>query len=292
MNFKHMMARYMEEAGGAGTPGGAPTPTPTPAPAGGTPAPVPAPTPTPAPSLLESGSSPGTPGTTDFIPEKLRIMKDDGTLDLDASSRKVAEAYSALEKRLGAGDVPPKTAEEYTVTVPDALKEAFDPATDEGMKGFLSGALEQGMTQKQVDFVMGKYFELAPQLVGGAQQYDANTAAAELQKVWPTDADMKRNVRNAYVGASAAAQKAGLDINEIMNTSPLRNDPTFLRLMAALGPEFVEDPGAGGSATLTVEDISTLMNSDAYTNSKHPDHAKVSAKVKAYYLRKHGDAAV
>jgi hypothetical protein len=280
--------RYMEQAGGDPAPGGAPA-TPPAEPAPGAPA-TPAAPATPPASVLAGGGAPDGAPSTDFIPEKLRVMKDDGTLDMDASSRKLAEAYGSLEKRFGAGDVPPKEASEYKITVPDAFKEAFDPATDKGMQGFLSAALAEGMTQKQVDLVMAKYFEMAPQLVAGAAQYDANTATAELKKTWATDADFNRNVRNAYVGTNAAAQKAGLDVAEIMNGS-LGNNPQFLRLMAALGPEFQEDPGAGGASMVTQDDVNTLMASEAYTNPRHPEHAKVSAKIQQYFNRKYGTEA-
>ncbi len=275
---------YREELDGQGGAGGAPaTPPATP------PAAAPATPPAGAPaSLLATGADAGqAPAGNDFIPEKLRVMKDDGTLDMDASSRKMAEAYGSLEKRFGSGEAPPKDASEYKVTVPDALKDAFDPATDEGMKGFLSGAHAAGLNQAQVDFVMGKYFEMAPALAAGAQQFDANTATAELKKTWPTDADFTRNVKNAYVGANAAAQKAGINIDEVMS-GPLGNNPQFLRLMAALGPEFNEDPGVGSMGATSQEDVNTLMASEAYTNPRHADHAKVSAKISDFFKRKHG----
>lgn len=53
--------------------------------------------------------------TTDWMPEKYRTNKEDGSLDLEASSRKVAEAYKHLETRMGSGDAPPKSADEYAV---------------------------------------------------------------------------------------------------------------------------------------------------------------------------------
>lgn len=244
----------------------------------------------PAGSVLQAGATPPEGGTTDFIPEKYRTNKEDGSLDLEASARKLAEAYGHAEKRIGAGDIPPKEASEYQVTVPDTLKEAFDPATDTDMQAFLKDAHAAGLTQKQLDMVMGKYFELAPQLAAGAKQYDAETATAELKKTWATDADFNRNVRNAYVGADAIAQKAGLNVKDIMD-GPLGNDPTFLKLMAAIGPEFAEDAPPGGQQMASQEDIESLMRSQAYTDPKHPDHAKVSEKVRKYYERKFGTEA-
>jgi len=281
MLIKRFINRYMDQAG-------------EPAPAGGTPAPDAPPAapdaPAAAPSLLADGAKAPADQPAEFIPEKHRIMKEDGSLDLDASSRKLAEAYSSLEKRFGSGDAPPKDASEYKVTVPDALKEVFDPAKDEGLQGFLKDAQAAGLNQAQMDLVLGKYFDIAPKLAAGAAQLDAKAATEELQKTWATEADFKRNVRNAYTGASVAAQKAGININEVMN-GPLGNNPQFLRLMAALGPEFQEDQAPGGASMTSVEDINTLMNSEAYTNPRHADHAKVSARVKAYYDRKYGTEA-
>jgi hypothetical protein len=292
MLIRRLIHRYMEQAGADGASGGGAAgdggaAAGAAAGAGGAAAGAGA-----AGSVLASGAAGAADGAsgTDFIPEKLRVVKEDGTLDLDASSRKLAEAYGSLEKRFGSGEAPPKDASEYKITVPDALKEAFDPATDEGMNGFLAGAHAAGLNQAQVDFVMGKYFEMAPQLAAGAAQFDTTTATAELKKTWATDADFTRNVRNAYVGTNAAAQKAGLDVAEIMN-GPLGNNPQFLRLMAALGPEFQEDPGAGGASMVTQDDINTLLTSEAYTNPRHPDHAKTSEKVRKYFERKHGTEA-
>lgn len=236
-----------------------------------------------------SGSGAGAAGT-DFIPEKYRVNKEDGTLDLEASSRKLAEAYGSAEKRIGAGDIPPKTAEEYAVTVPDAFKESWKPEEDQSFKDFRAKAHEAGMTQKQLDLVMGQYFEMAPKLVAGAAVMDANAATAELKKTWATEADFNRNVRNAFVGTNALAQKAGLTVDEIMN-SPLGNDPKFLKLMAAIGPEFSEDSPPGGQQMTSQEDIDSLMRSEAYSNPKHADHAKVSAKIKSYFERKFGTEA-
>lgn len=240
-------------------------------------------------SVLAAGAS-GSLSTSDFIPEKYRVTGEDGALDLEASARKLAEAYGHAEKRIGAGDLPPKEASEYKVTVPDTLKEAFDPATDEGMQKFLAGAHEKKFTQAQLDYVIQNYFELAPQLVAGAKQYDADAATAELKKTWATDADFSRNVRNAFVGVNAAAQKAGITVDEIM-ASPLANDPMFLKLFAALGPEFNEDAPPGGEQFKGEEDVNTMMASEAYTNPKHPDHAKVSERVRKYFERKHGTEA-
>lgn len=244
-------------------------------------------------SLLAGGAS-GAP-TTDYIPEKYRVSKDDGSFDLEASSRKLAEAYASAEKRIGGGDIPPKSADEYTVTVPDALKDAFDPKTDEGFKAFSGKMHELGLTQKQLDGVMEHYFDLAPKLVAGASMLDANTAKAQLEQVWASQGGFDHQVRNAYQGAAVLAQKAGISIDEVMAPTGLGNNVQFLRLMAAIAPEFAEDKSAGGTSMggATTEDkVNEMMMSDAYKNPKHPEHEKVSATVRGFFERKYGTAAV
>lgn len=246
------------------------------------------------PASLLAGGAAGTP-TTDFMPEKYRVMKDDGTMDLDASSRKLAEAYASAEKRIGGGDIPPKSADEYTVTVPDAMKEAFDPKTDEGFKAFAGQMHELGLTQKQLDGVMAQYFELAPKLVAGASVLDATAAKTQLEQVWASQGGFDHQVRNAYHGAAVLAQKAGVDINDIMAPTGLGNNVQFLRLMAAIAPEFAEDKSPGGTSMggATTEDkVNEMMMSDAYKNPKHPEHEKVSATVRSFFERKYGTAAV
>lgn len=242
---------------------------------------------TAATSLLQTGAADQAAVANDFIPEKLRVTNAEGVLDLDASSRKMAEAYGALEKRLGSGDAPPAAPTDYKITVPDALKEAFDPATDTGMQGFLDGAHKVGLNQAQVDFVMGQYFTMAPQLAAGSVLLDEAGARAELQKTWATDADFKRNLTNAHVGATAIAQKAGLNVDEIMN-GPLGNSVPFMRLMAAIGPEFKEDSAPGGNVMTSDSDIAALLASEAYNNPRHAEHEKVSAQARKYFERKHG----
>ena len=244
------------------------------------------------PASLLAGGAAAAPA--DFMPEKYRVMKDDGSMDLDASSRKLAEAYANAEKRIGSGDIPPKSADEYSVTVPDALKDAFDPATDEGFKAFAGEMHELGLTQKQLDGVMKHYFDLAPKLVAGASMLDATSAKTQLEQVWASQGGFDHQVRNAYQGAAALAQKAGIAIGDIMAPTGLGNNVQFLRLMAAIAPEFAEDKSPGGTSMggATTEDkVIEMMMSDAYKNPKHPEHEKVSATVRSFFERKYGTAA-
>jgi hypothetical protein len=225
-------------------------------------------------------------GQAPSIPEKYQVKKADGTLDVEASSLKLAEAYGNLEKRIGTGDIPPKTAEEYTIPVPDEMKELFDPKTDPLMGAFLKDAHAAGLTQKQMDLVMGKYFELAPQLVEGGQQLSADACIANLKQDWKTDEQYKAEVGKAFKAAQAFGDK---DAEAIVKD--YGNDPRIIRLLARVGGELGEDTSINPGGSLpNGQTVEGLMQSEAYTNPKHADHARVSAQVSAHFA-KQADAA-
>lgn len=203
------------------------------------------------------------------------------TLDVEASARKLAESYAGLEKRVGSGDVPPKTADEYAVEVPEQFKEVW---SDESFGAFKAEALAAGLTQKQLDFVMGKYFTVAPDLVAGGAKYDAETATAELRKTWANDAEFTGNINAAYKAFTAFAGE-GDDMDAI------GNNPVALRILAKVGKEMGEAGGIPAQATTaSAESVDDLLRSPAYLDSKHPDHKAVSAKVQAHYAKKYGTA--
>lgn len=246
----------------------------------------------PAGSVLNQGANvdPGAEPSA-WIPEKYQVKKDDGSIDIDASARKLAEAHGHLEKRLGSGDLPPKTADEYQLTLPDTFKDV-DVRADPDMAEFLQDAHAAGMNQKQVDAVMKAYAKMATTMAQGGAAASAEDCAADLRSSWASDSDYKRNVSLAYSAQQVAAQKAGLTFEQV--DKALGNNPTFLRLMAALGPEFSEDTSVGGESirATSQEDVEKLMLSDAYKDPKHVDHAKVSERVRKYFERKHGTDAV
>lgn len=221
----------------------------------------------------------GAQGQTPSIPEKYQVKKADGSLDVEASSLKLAEAYGNLEKRIGTGDLPPKTAEEYTIAVPDAVKDVWDPKADPLFGEFTKEAHAAGLTQKQMDLVMGKYFELAPQLVEGGQQLTAEACVADLKQEWKTDEQYKAEVGKAYKAAQAFGDK---DAEAIVKD--YGNDPRIIRLLARVGAELGEDRSINPGGTLPAgQSVESLMMSEAYTNPKHADHARVSAQVQAYF---------
>lgn len=229
------------------------------------------------------------------MPEKYRVAKPDGTVDVEASARKLAEGHVALEKRLGSGDAPPKSAEEYAVAVPEALKEAVgDLSKDEMFTQFRTDMHGLGLNQKQFDGVMARYFELAPKLASGAAQLNTEVATAQLTKEWSDPAVFEKNVKLAYTAGTTVAKAAGMTFDDLEKAG-LANNPTFIKLMAAIGPEFGEDSAVAGQSAAgfaSDADIQKLLASEANLNPKHPDYKATRAKVEAYYNRKFGTQAI
>lgn len=272
-----------EQPGAAG--GGAPVVTAPVAPSA-TGAPV-----APAASVLAGGAAtdPAAPTAPEAwaMPDKFKVSKEDGTLDMEASARKMGESLQHLEKRMGSGDAPPKTADEYAVNVPDEWKEAF-PADSETMAAFRKDAHEQGLSQKQFDFFIGKYIEQAPLLAAGGAQATYEQAESDLKGTWKTDAEFKAQTGNAFKAWSAFA-----DPVDAGKMDEVGNNPAVVRLLARIGAEMKEGGSipAGADSGVGAQDVKSLLTSEANTNPRHPDHAATRAKVDAYYAKKYGNEA-
>lgn len=237
-------------------------------------------------SLLSTGA--GEPGASDWLPEKYRVMGEDGKLNIEGSARKLADAHTSLEKRLGSVGTPPKTADEYE---PKVEVEGFnweEFKADPRMQSFMKTAHAKGITNDQMSFILGEYAQLAPELVGGAAELDSQSATTQLREVWKTDAEFKQNIGLAFRAFNSLADDADKGrIDEI------GNNPMVIRMLAKVGAEMQEDAPAGGDVNLEEQQtIRDLMKSPAYMDPKHTDHEIVSAKVKAYYLKRYGDQTV
>ncbi|EDK8543073.1 hypothetical protein L8092_004908 [Salmonella enterica] len=237
-------------------------------------------------SLLSTGA--GEPGANDWLPEKFRVMGEDGKISIESSARKLAENYTHLEKRMGSGDAPPKTADDYA---PKVEVEGFnweEFKADPRMQGFMKTAHAKGITNDQMSFILGEYAQRAPELAGGAAALDSEAATTQLREVWKTDAEFKQNIGLAFRAFNSLADDADKGrIDEI------GNNPMVIRMLAKVGAEMQEDAPAGGDVNLEEQQtIRDLMKSPAYMDPKHADHERVSAKVKAYYQKRYGDQTV
>ncbi|HEI8775480.1 hypothetical protein [Enterobacter cloacae] len=237
-------------------------------------------------SLLSTGAN--EPGASDWLPEKYRVMGEDGKLNIEGSARKLADAHTSLEKRLGSVGTPPKTADEYE---PKVEVEGFnweEFKADPRMQSFMKTAHAKGITNDQMSFILGEYAQRAPELVGGSAALDSEAASTQLREVWKTDAEFNKNIGLAFRAFNSLADDADKGrIDEI------GNNPMVIRMLAKVGAEMQEDAPAGGDVNLEEQQtIRDLMKSPAYMDPKHADHERVSAKVKAYYQKRYGDQTV
>ena len=234
-----------------------------------------------------SALSAGSEWTPQSIPEKFRVAGDDGELDLAASLRKVDEHRSALEKRMGTGDIRPKSADDYKLPDTDVFKGLqLDEA---GAKAFRQEAFDMGLTPKQYEAVMGKWASLAPELVNAGQAETVETAVSSLKEVWKDDYDA--NIKESFRVVNQVADKAGISFAEVEKA--IGNNPVAIRLFAALGVEMREDAtppaangGTGGGAQTRSEYVAE--NWPAYSNPQDPKHKMVTDRAAALAAREKG----
>lgn len=236
-------------------------------------------------TLLDTGAA---AGDASWLPEKYQVKDDAGALDVEQSARKMAEAHVHLEKRLGSGDAPPKTPEEYA---PKVEAEGFkwdEFKSDPRMQGFMKAAHAKGITNDQMSFILGEYMQQAPALVNGAAALDADAAKAELQQTWKSDAEFNKNIGLAFRAFNQLA-----DEGDKGRIGEIGNNPIVLRLLAKMGAEMREDvPPSGEVNQEEYQGIKELMKSEAYTNPKHQDHERVAAQVRAFYQKTYGNTPV
>ncbi|UZD96265.1 hypothetical protein LOY64_04455 [Pseudomonas corrugata] len=247
-----------------------------------------------APAAPPAGSVLGSGATTDYIPEKYRVNKEDGSLDLEQSSRKLAESYIHLEKRMGTGDAPPKSADEYAVKLEGVEGFNWDEfKADENTQSFLKGAHAKGLTNDQVQYVIGEYMKAAPGLIEGGVQLTTQDCTAALKSVWTDDAAMKTNVTASYRAAEAFASEPGKPGNFDALMSKYGNDPDFIAFTANIGKELKEDTAISGSpaneadfAVKTAELRQQLQTMPAHD----PKRKGIQAELDALYERKYNRA--
>lgn len=207
------------------------------------------------------------------IPDKFKVTAEDGSVDYKATVEKLSESYSGLEKRVGTGDLPPKTVDEYKLE-----REGFDLEefkADESNKEFLTEAHKHGITSKQLDFLLSAYDKRAVDLVSNSSQIDTDTTVQTLQQEWGDK--YESNIFNAV----KAARACGIT-NEQINDPIIGNNVAFIKMAAYFGSQINEDKPVSNGTPVNV-DINSLMRSPAFFDPKHPEHKSVKAQIDSYY---------
>lgn len=269
----------------------APAPAPAEAPAPAPAAPAPAPASALAAGVNAAPAPAAAPAVEPGIPEKFVVKTADGQVDHAATALKLArDGYLPLEKRLGSGDVPPKTAQEYAVNVPQALAEkikAEDLVKAPDFQEFMGKMHGLGLSQKQMDGVTAELLQRGVSMREQNAVMDEAECVAALkqQDGWKTDTEYRANIRNAF----RAAETYG-DVNAILKD--YGNDPRIVSLLAKVGAELNEDTQASPEAQAQImETADTLMSSKAYLDPNDPQHRATVEKVSALMAR-HGSKPV
>lgn len=217
------------------------------------------------------------------------MVKQDGSVDHEASLQKALGSISHLEKRLGTGDVPPENEAGYKLdysAFPEGVK-----ISPEGEKAFLKSMHSAGLTNKQVQAVVNKYGEALKQGLEIQKQQQATqtgatlkTVADELAQAWGANNDA--NVKAAQRGFNHLADAADrADISKI-GVDAGATYRILMKVLAKVGQGITEDVQPTGGELAADADIEQLRRSEAYLNANHKDHAAVHAKVTAWYQRK------
>lgn len=217
------------------------------------------------------------------IPEKYRVAKEDGSLDIEASTAKLLDGHTALEKRFGAGEAPPKAPEDYKPEV-----EGFDFEElkgDEKYQSFLKGAHARGINNDTLSWILGEYATRAGDDVGGGVMSTAEFKAEMQANHWTTPAEYQENMAlglkaiRAYAPDITAEELAGIP-----------NSPTVAKILAAVGKEVGEDRQVQTQA-LSAADFDTqlaaLQASEAYNNASHPEHQQSVAKMQELFDKRY-----
>jgi hypothetical protein len=213
------------------------------------------------------------------IPDKFKVTAEDGSVDYKATVAKMNDSYTYLEKKVGTGEVAPKSVDEYKIEREDFSFDDFK--ADESNKAFLTEAHKHGITNKQLDFLLSEYDKRAADLVSTSSQIDTDTTVQTLQSEWGND-KYEANIFNAV----KAARACGIT-DEQINNPLIGNNVAFIKMASYFGSQMTEDKPINNGTPVST-DIQSLMRSDAFFNVKHPDHKSVKAQIDSYYnsLRK------
>lgn len=188
-----------------------------------------------------AGGAPALPVPEHFIPQKFRAMGADGAVDLEASARRLAEGYAQAERRIGAGDLPPKSEDDYKLA---GLPEGVDAKAllgDQETRAFLGRAHAAGLTDAQVSMVLAEYAQrVVAQEAASEEAHAARVASAEreLRSTWTTPEQYSLSMR----AASRALKELAASAEDAAALDRLAgNEPAFIRLLAAAGNLVAED---------------------------------------------------
>jgi hypothetical protein len=185
-----------------------------------------------------------------YVPEK--FMKD-GEPDFE----KLTKSYTELEKKIGV-KAPATSITDYQYEF--QKPEDFDMDGFEAFKGI---ALEQGLTPKQFETVIGLYENSVSAMLSDLRP-SAEKASEVLSQEWGDEMDS--NMKSAF---KAFKQFAPDDLS----IDVVGNDPNVIRLLANIGKKMNEDNGlntgkVGNASKMSKLEIDEMMRSSDYFDNR------------------------
>lgn len=176
----------------------------------------------------------------------------------------------------------PESIDGYEVNV-----EGFDfdefKAIEEN-KAFLERAREAGLDNNSLNFLLGEYNQLIPQLMEANAALDNEAAVKTMSEIWGGEAE--QNFGFARSAAENLVSNGVLTAEEVNNPS-FGNNPLVLKMAAYFGAQLSEDTPPSNTQQSGTESIQSLMQSEAYLNESHPDHKRVYGQVQNFYQKQY-----
>lgn len=212
------------------------------------------------------------------VPEKFMVADQAGQPDYKAIVEKIGQSYTHLEKRLGTGDLPPKSADEYQLD--NYLPNGMEP-NPEAIKPVLTEFHKLGLTQKQVQGVMSVFGQ---QVGAGLAQEKAafESGQAALKSAWGDQYDQR--LADAKKGLAAYSAEDP-ELKRLAEDPKLSNNPLVIRLLSMVGAELGEDRPVHAMDGAAAESIDEIRTSKAYLDPKDPGHADAVRKVNDAYTK-------
>lgn len=222
------------------------------------------------------------------IPDKFQVKREDGTLDYEASSLKMAQSYTYLEKKLGTGEAPPKSPDEYQIQFSEGTPITFDELKgDQGIQDFMQGAHKLGMTNAQVNYVLDTYMQTLPQDLHAMAELDSRETVATLTQEFGA-AGAQEVLADAY---RAVVSVAGDDADYIMDN--YGNDPIVIKFLAKYGEGLREDSPPLAMQTIDPQQFSEttheIRQQLSEMNLQDPRRPALLAKLDELYNKQYKD---
>ena len=147
---------------------------------------------------------------------------------------------------------------------------------------FMDRAHKAGLNNDALNFLLGEYNQLIPALMQENAHLDNEACISAMNETWGSNASV--NFGFAQAAANNAIQSGILTAEEV-NSPEFGNNPLVLKMAAHFGSQLGEDTPPANTQPNGAVDVQSLMQSEAYLKTNHPDHKRVFAQVESLYQK-------